>query len=322
MGKRDGADPTRMENLHLFVSSITCNITCGEFLKLDSAPSTYVSFVSTPRDAMKKDVSMKEKLRNFLGISTSTKITENKTQVQMGWPRTKCAERTCNPHWKDEVHFKVRTHDNAGSPIDLTGALLHVLLFDAKDNSQLIGSSSLNLGFLISMSRAERGKRALQRTQSARPSRRISSTMTAPVASHDDRSCPHTAENSELLQNKPEQQALTTSWSSEEDTIIEKFASSGPSSALRCAFCSSIFASNTRKITQNALKKTMDSSPGSTALDSLDIHSLTIDEPLTKNGREVGRIQFTIDAWWLASDKATSTEVPLRTREAHESIRY
>jgi hypothetical protein len=82
-----------------------------------------------PRDAVKKDMSTKEKLQNFLGLSRSSKNfgNENKIHVQMGWwPHTICGKHTCNPQWQDKIHFKVRTHDDSRKPIDLTETLLHV----------------------------------------------------------------------------------------------------------------------------------------------------------------------------------------------------
>jgi hypothetical protein len=41
------------------------------------------------------------------------------------------------------------------------------------------------------------------------------------------------------------------------------------------------------------------SGAGGDALNNLNIHSITLDEPLLKNGKQVGRISFGIDCWWL-----------------------
>jgi hypothetical protein len=345
-GKRDDPTTTKRENLHLFVSSIECSISSDKYS--ESLPTPYVSFISTPRDAMKKDVSAKEKLRNVLGLLSSSK---KKVSVQMGWPRTKCAKHTCNPHWQDEIHFKVRTHDDAGKPIDLTGALLHVLLFDDKDNSHLIGCASLNLAFLIAMSSKDKSTSA---THTSREEK--SSTMTrrsvinqlinlvrGPDACSQDESNTQGEDRTDIpaapacskdVQSKEEEglpapaekgnqsesiyQTIPEKCSSEDD-LASVFSTSGPSKALQSVYHrTSIFASNSQKITQNVLKKSIESKPGNaTTLDSLGIHSMHIDEPLSKNGRVVGRIKFTIDAWWLDSMKTPHMESPFPARSNH-----
>jgi hypothetical protein len=51
------------------------------------------------------------------------------------------------------------------------------------------------------------------------------------------------------------------------------------------------------------------------------IVSANIDEPLLKNGKEVGRIQCTIDAWWVNQDTARSlAAVPIAHGLAQTSI--
>jgi hypothetical protein len=44
---------------------------------------------------------------------------------------------------------------------------------------------------------------------------------------------------------------------------------------------------------------------GGDSIEMLNIQSLRLDEPLMKNGKDVGRIQCTIDSWWL-DDAAAS----------------
>jgi len=87
--------------------------------------------------------------------------------------------------------------------------------------------------------------------------------------------------------------------------VSTEFAVSGPSGALRSAYNSSVFASSTRKVAQDALKKkARHRGGGHPSLDSFNVHCLKVEECLTKNGKEVGTIQFTIDAWWLGSNDA------------------
>jgi hypothetical protein len=74
----------------------------------------------------------------------------------MGWPQTKKMSSTFKPKWDDdEVHFKVRMHDKDGVLIDLTGAMLHVAVFDGRGNTEanLIGTFTLNLAYLIARSK-------------------------------------------------------------------------------------------------------------------------------------------------------------------------
>lgn len=71
------------------------------------------------------------------------------------FPSTSVIQDTMRPNWKKEtLHFNVRTHVSNGDPIDLTGALLHVTLLDAKGmEPRVIGSFALNLARLITVSR-------------------------------------------------------------------------------------------------------------------------------------------------------------------------
>ncbi|KAL3907175.1 MAG: hypothetical protein SGILL_008977 [Bacillariaceae sp.] len=347
-GKRDSPSLPKRENLHLFISSIECSIASDKYV--DVAPSTYVSFVSTPRDAVKKDVSRREKLRNLFGISSTKTIgKDNKTRVQMGWPRTKNAKHTCDPQWEDEVHFKVRTHDDNGRPTDLTGALLHVLLSEVKDtNSHLIGSFTFNLAFLVAVSRKDKNKSISHTPKQEKQSKMASlvinqlfNLVRGPDASAKENGAPqkddgHNGANRDkptltsdatfpqtegeevtLMESLASAMQLENSASAEAEAAAAsaEFSSNGPSKALRTAYRGSIFASSAQKATQNVLKKSIESAADvSSTLDSLGIHSMNIDEPLMKNGLEVGRIKFTIDAWWLDSSKATYTGNPRSRR--------
>ncbi|KAL3919246.1 MAG: hypothetical protein SGILL_003848 [Bacillariaceae sp.] len=355
-GKRDSPSAEKRENLHIFVSSIECNIDSEKFSQ-ENMPNTYVSFVSTPRDAVKKDVSRKEKLRNFFGLSSSKRLKdEDKPQVQNGWPRTKRAKHTCNPQWPDEIHFKVRTHDDAGKPVDLTGALLHVLLFEDKENGHLIGSATLNLAHLVSVSSKDKNKSIDHSAKDEKPSamttfviNQLFNHFRGQDASHKEAKTqdeektdapnfksspiPTTDEPIKEEEEVPTDVAQRSSISelnhprvveaqSSEDDMATVFNAKGPSKALRSAYRrTSIFSSSSQKITQNILKKSFEATPGQAAstLDNLGIHSLTIDEPLSKNGRNVGRIKFTIDAWWLDSSKSTNMETLSPSRSNHRS---
>jgi hypothetical protein len=66
---------------------------------------------------------------------------------------------------------------------------------------------------------------------------------------------------------------------SEEELTPHQFLQSQPSDAVCSLFHSTNLASSGAKLE--------------------DIHCLHIDEAITKNGKEVGRVKFTIDTWWL-----------------------
>jgi hypothetical protein len=157
------------ENLHIFVSSIQCNIDQTEYNKgrktNDSKadpPSPYVSFVSTPSEAIRTDASKRGNMWNKLGFRTKSSSlnsdgnsTKKKTTKFMtGWPGTTPLPSTFKANWNnEEVHFVVRTHHEDGVPIELSGALLHISLFDNKGGEpKLLGSFSLNLARLIEIS--------------------------------------------------------------------------------------------------------------------------------------------------------------------------
>ncbi|KAG7367171.1 hypothetical protein IV203_029841 [Nitzschia inconspicua] len=341
LGKVERPSPSQKENMHFFVSSIKCNIASTKSTNPEHLPRTYVSFVSTPSDIMKKDVTKKQKLFKFLGIS-ERKVFDSDgstTEMQMGWPRTKCSSKTRDPEWHDEVHFKVQTHYTNGTPMDLTGALLHVLLFDSKEADSLIGSCTLNLAFFISTSRAQMDKNHLQSRPTDDSFDRKSKLALFVVNKFRNLVANKVEEGKSetpLTVNVPQENPVSekqervkktiSSQLSEGESDVEasdfspeaifrgcssnetgtastlEVVENGPSNALRSVYRSSVFASTTRKVAQNALRKSVVAAPGrNSSLDDLDIHSLTIDEPLMKNGREVGRINFTLDTWWLDS---------------------
>eukprot|EP00536_Pseudo-nitzschia_multiseries_P000994 jgi/Psemu1/321876/estExt_fgenesh1_pg.C_120039 len=143
------------ENFHIFISSIRCNINkeaCSALTQMTQMPSLRVSFIATPTDAMKLEGATKslnsfhkqssDRPSKLLKASVSFKHTTN-------WPCTQPIPNGFNPRWKDEIHFKIRTHLMCGTPVDLTGAMLHILVHDTKDHMNLIGLCSFNLASLI-----------------------------------------------------------------------------------------------------------------------------------------------------------------------------
>eukprot|EP00934_Nitzschia_sp_Nitz4_P004460 Nitzschia sp. Nitz4//scaffold28_size193895//5587//8745//NITZ4_001620-RA/size193895-processed-gene-0.245-mRNA-1//-1//CDS//3329545847//4450//frame0 len=159
------------ETMHVFISAMQCQINGDEFdksRKVEKAelPQTYLTFVSNPAEAVQMD-SSKKSMWKKLGYGSS-KGKESKTKLpstgskppSSKFPSTSVLQDTLRPNWKDEtLHFSVRTHLTNGSPIDLTGALLHVVLMDTKGGT--VGSFPLNLARLITVSRNPRLANAL-----------------------------------------------------------------------------------------------------------------------------------------------------------------
>jgi hypothetical protein len=262
------------DKLHLFVSNITCEIH-PDLTKAE--PSPFVLFVSTPNEACQMNLSKLDKVRKKLRARfTKTKKDDRATSsgTMSGWPRTKKLKFTYQPDWaKEEIHFMVRTHGDEGMPIDLTGAMLHIAVFDDKGRAEarLIGSFTLNLAHLIIKSRET--NRNMPHTVTRRSSRNFTTRFRRRLSKCDDASV-------------------------EETTVPKGVLTQGPSPTLQSAMHGSIFASRARKEAQAALN-TEESD-----LSDLNIQALSLDEPLVKHGREVGRIKCIIDFWWMKEEQS------------------
>lgn len=140
------------EYLHLFITSLRVKIN-KEMYKSAEKPSPFVCFVSTPAEALRRDTKKWEKVKRVVGRSAVKKNLKNSDGAQ-AWPKTKRKKNTFEAHWEEEeVHFEVRTHEKNGTPIDLSGALIHVTVFDGKTSGKLVGTFTLNLASLIMQSR-------------------------------------------------------------------------------------------------------------------------------------------------------------------------
>ena len=65
-----------------------------------------------------------------------------------GWPRTGKIKNSNNPDWTNrEIHCVLKTHREDESPINLTGAILHIFLFkhNGRQTDEVIGSYPINL---------------------------------------------------------------------------------------------------------------------------------------------------------------------------------
>jgi hypothetical protein len=81
------------------------------------------------------------------------------------------------------------------------------------------------------------------------------------------------------------------------------FATNGPSERLKAA-------SHFSRAPWNFLFSSCASALSS--IDDFKIQSVTLDEPLMKNGKEVGWIKFSIDSWWISDEVA---DIKMKERE-------
>jgi hypothetical protein len=310
-GRPSAAQKQSREKLHLFVSNITGAIHPDS--SKGTAPSPFVRFVSTPSEACQMNISKWDKFRKKLRVrKRQTKKDENRTssssdrgatsRTMSGWPRTKKLKGTYQPDWaQEDIHFVVRTHGDEGLPIDLTGAMLHIAVFDGKmkHESRLIGTFTLNLAHLINKARERNSK--MPQTASSR-NLKAESLKSSPFI-NPFRKRPSEIETSE--HNSPFINRFRKRASEVEklEHMKERVAApkgvltQGPSLTLQSAMHANRFASRARKQAQAALNV-----DESSDLSELNIQALSLDEPLVKNGREVGRIQCTLDSWWLKEE--------------------
>ncbi len=129
-------------SLKLSCSSIECVIETAAISNSSYTPSLSASFMTTPNDAIEA-AECNTNWMNFWGIDN---ILDPST---INWPHTETISNTLTAQWKKQVEFTIRPYSEIGVPLDLTGALLHVVVHDAKDNSKPFGSCSLNLASLL-----------------------------------------------------------------------------------------------------------------------------------------------------------------------------
>merc|ERR1712238_613523 len=243
---------------------------------------------------------------------------------------TKSIPNTLNPKWESETNFKVRTHDATGRPLDLTGAMLHVMVLDNRENLKLLGSCTLNLASLIRASRDRRsvasqsGLSSEQRSLGTKPSLAISfaarllglsklsklSKEFSKVVISDGKTKTDSATNDKTA-HRVYNNTSGKITSPEQGTIEKTYIPKDPSTTVELSIKnnpSSIVPSNIE--ISDTLKKEEDSSAVSSSFkeamessclyNSSDmINSLQINEDLVKSGEKVGIIKFNMDTWWL-----------------------
>eukprot|EP00934_Nitzschia_sp_Nitz4_P003569 Nitzschia sp. Nitz4//scaffold66_size103028//32655//37048//NITZ4_004495-RA/size103028-processed-gene-0.116-mRNA-1//-1//CDS//3329556341//3559//frame0 len=289
---KDGAPNRRNSNviketrkfLHLYISNIRVQVDKETYKNSDlMAPCPFVCFVSTPAHAIKYKMSPWTKLSQALRRTTTGYNLKNASGTK-AWPRTKPIMNTYDANWgEEEVHFKVRTHHHDGTPLDLTGAMIHVTVFDGKSSSKLTGVFSLNLASLIEQSR---GLRTLEAVRPPRRIRNLFSSMRSDgrrlsLSFRQSDRTDHPG-GSESAYGHDSAADISRKW--DESKLVDKedgVVCQGPSGALKRA--ASIISVGGH-------------------LETLDIQSTKLEEPLRKYGVEVGKVHLTIDCWWLNDD--------------------
>ena len=332
------------DNLHIFCSSIECEITSEKYgdESTQTNPSPFVTFVSTPTTAM-KSVTIKKNWTQYIRFweptKKSSKNAADGTQLHNGWPRSQTMLNEKNAHWEEEVHFEIRTHDDTGKPLNLTGALLHILVRDEKDDSNIIGSCTVNLAHLIEMSKPEK-EDDQKRVESPRSSKaRTSSSRNIAVifatrlmnklersngsrklSSSEDASSIHRS-----LESVGEKKGRMLVPVKEEDhnisETVDKSEHRDPTvspSETRINSDREVDSNNTpvdltqsqKEVVSGEYVQNRPAGTFGSAFDSRrqesgarleDINSVDIDATLTKNGKEVGRVKLTIATWWLSN---------------------
>jgi len=161
----------------MFVSSLAVQIDEPLYRKNRNEvrrPRFSVCFFSTPGEALKKDVRRWARVKSYAARLTGAK---DKGGGDFGsasaWPETRKRKPGFNIRWSEMVHFKVRTHDPNGIPIDLSGAIIHVAVLDG-DSESIVGIFPLNLAHLLTYSRKGSALKRTTRNSVVEPSKPVS----------------------------------------------------------------------------------------------------------------------------------------------------
>lgn len=286
---------SKFESLHLFLSSIECKIEQGVLPSSVYCPSPTVTCISTPSGAIIKNV-------NTIGINWRTFFKDNKpsvfhmdrgTQVKMRWPHTEPISNTLNPKWKGEMNFKVRTHDNFGHPVNLTGAMLHVMVLDSRDNFNILGSCTINLASLIDSSRKPKvqNSKILEQASSTDTKSSLAMSFAARllglVKSQKDVTKREVSNG-----NEENFDSAFNNNSTNPNPLVHK--NTAPPSSL-----SSLKEEKDSFAFSSSVQGALMSRKPSIQFNRGSVRSVQIDEVLTKNGLDVGNIKFNMDTWWV-----------------------
>jgi hypothetical protein len=313
----------KREYLHLFVSSIQVQIDKEHYGKNHEirTPNFFVCFISTPAEALKKKVSRWKNVKYL--AATMTSVTKNLGRLEgvNAWPRTRRRKKTFDAFWDEVVHFKVHTHDSTGKPIDLSGAIIHVAVLDGSSHD-LVGIFPLNLAYLVTHSRKgsilKKTEGHAEEAKSHRFRRTILSHFVVPSTRENKLDIPLKVQQGEANIRDEEVPNITASQSDEKSTKRSEITSghmdkmhddmdddlmtSGPSAELlRMAATKWRGTRLTRGLMGTSSRQRKFSGA---SIDSMEVFSMKVNQPLRKHGVTVGRIQFTVDTWWLSDEAA------------------
>jgi len=266
----------KKEKLHILFTSIEIILYSDKYKpksKSDEVvkPNPFVSFISTPRDALELDSSSRKRSGwKRLGLKKSTgRTAPGRSKSDVGnskfnplsarWPGTSVIEGTFTPQWKnDEIHFELGTKNKSNNrQLDLSGALMHVAVFDQREsNPKPLGSFTLNLASLIKVTK-ESDKNKGGNSRDAGSTGRKARAM---------------------KKDSPSEKSFRHKLSKQPSTRL------------------------TGLIESLADELEMDSQE-SKRLNELKITTLKFDEALVESGVQTGEIKCTVDAWWMDEEE-------------------
>lgn len=145
----------KRQRLHLFVRDIECDLFP---VSEESKPSSYVCLVSSPEEILLWPPTRLQQccsaMKKLFKVKKSSVDMDQPVQkaTANGWPRTVVMNDTLNPKWgDDEIHCILRRHQDDGSPLNLSGAILHLFVFKhhPRQSDEVIGSFPINLEMLF-----------------------------------------------------------------------------------------------------------------------------------------------------------------------------
>jgi hypothetical protein len=304
------------ERFHLFVTNMKCDIydpsnksnhpkvgNAGSSLSLVTStlqeiytgtPNPYLCLISDPVDLLHHPVDRGWRLfwnnaiQRTLRMKSSPKKRNHKSNHHTcflntyGFPRSSVQRQRYEAEWdhNEEIHTEIRTHHNDGSPIDMTGAMLHLSVMDHRHSRSVIhqttsavtgvvtdyviGTVSINLVDLMRQCRIPSAHRKVATTRvPVATSTKSDGSVEVQMASH-----PSNAET----------KSSTTILTEMADTV-------------KVSVTSTKSNNTTKSVTRNDNNIDDDD-------DDDPIVRVEIDEAIIKNGIETGRLQCQLEIWW------------------------
>lgn len=275
------------QTLHMLFTSIECEIDEAQYTNSQQGddeepqevkpPNPFVSFISTPREALEIDKSSKKKsswkrfgAKKLKKSKKKAHDGKGKSEDERGsplasWPGTNVKPTSFKAKWNEEIHFEVKTQKEDETPIDLSGSLLHISVFNDKGSEpKLLGSFTFNLAIMIKTSQEEKDDDARNADYSLTEAGSRHVRAVGKTENKIERAGMPSRRPSFRLQSRPSMRMLSLLEDADELCADEKEA--------------------------NELK-------------NLKITTIRIEEILTDGGKEIGRIKCTADAWWTETEE-------------------